>query len=123
MKRLLLITILTLITALSGAAAADADYTQPESLKELLENGTGDYLFLDVRTRGEYDAGHIPGARLIPHYELPGALPEGTEKDDLIIVYCRSGNRSGQGARALKAAGYTNVQDFGGIRRWPYDLE
>lgn len=121
MKRLLLITILTLVTALSGAAAAD--YTQPETLKELLEKETADYLFLDVRTRGEYDAGHIPGARLIPHYELPAALPEGTEKDDLIIVYCRSGNRSGQAARALKAAGYTNVQDFGGIRRWPYELE
>ena len=115
--------ILFVLTAWSGLAAEDADYTKPEMLKELLEKGGEDYLFLDVRTGPEYGAGHIPGAKLIPHYDLPAAIPEGTEKDELIILYCRSGNRSGQAARALKAAGYTNVQDFGGIRRWPYELE
>ena len=123
MRRILLISILFFIAALSGLIAADIDFTQPESLKELLESNAEDYLFLDVRTEPEYDAGHISGAELIPHYALPAALPAGTDKDKLIILYCRSGNRSGQAARALKSAGFTNVQDFGGISRWPYELE
>ncbi len=123
MKRIPLIALITALTVLSGLTAAETDYTQPDALRTLLESEDGNYLFLDVRTGPEYEAGHIPGAKLIPHYELPSALPEGTGKDDLIILYCRSGNRSGQAARALKAAGFSNVQDFGGIYRWPFELE
>ena len=71
MKRILLVTILIALTAVSGLAAADIDYTHPDTLKTLLESEGEDYLFLDVRTGPEYGAGHIPGAKLIPITSSP----------------------------------------------------
>ncbi|MDM8300738.1 rhodanese-like domain-containing protein [Collinsella tanakaei] len=83
-----------------------------------------DYVILDVRTRSEYDSGHIPGAVCLPNEDIgsddPAALPD---KDQLILVYCRSGNRSAQAVRKLAALGYTNVVDFGGINAWPGEIE
>ncbi len=83
-----------------------------------------DYVILDVRTRSEYDSGHIPGAVCLPNEDIgsedPAALPD---KDQLILVYCRSGNRSAQAARKLAALGYTDVVDFGGINAWPGEIE
>ena len=76
-----------------------------------------------VRTKEEYDAGHIAGAILIPNEtittEQPKLLPD---LDAEILVYCRSGNRSAQAANKLLAIGYTNVVDFGGIIDWPYEV-
>ncbi|MDC7232164.1 MAG: rhodanese-like domain-containing protein [Spirochaetales bacterium] len=112
---------MSFITAAS--LSAEANYRNFDELKALLESDADDYLFLDVRTGPEYGAGHIPGAENISYNLLPGALPEGTEKDKTIIVYCRSGNRSGTAKRLLEKAGYTNVHDFGGISRWKGDLE
>ncbi len=119
------ITLLLVVFILGSGVlfAEDADYSKYEDLKNLLESDTDDYLFLDVRTDQEYSGGHIPGALNIPYDELPGALPAGTGKDKTIIVYCRSGNRSGQAARALKRAGYTDIHDFGGIGRWRGELK
>ena len=82
------------------------------------------YVILDVRTQEEYDQGYIPGAIVIPHEEIEEkaqqALPD---KNQLILVYCRSGRRSKIAAEALLRLGYTNIKDFGGILDWPYEVE
>ncbi len=106
----------------SALFAQSENFRDPGQLKMLLQSDRKNYLFLDVRTAGEYAAGHIPGSVNISYERLPAALPKDTPKDMTIIVYCRSGNRSGQAARALKKAGYSNVHDFGAISRWPGDL-
>ena len=82
------------------------------------------YIILDTRTQEEYDQGHIPGAIQISHDEITekaeGVL---TDKDQLILVYCRSGRRSKIAAEALVELGYTNIKEFGGIIDWPYEVE
>lgn len=80
-------------------------------------------IILDVRTREEYDQGHIPGAILIPNTEIEAKaadlLPD---KEQLILVYCRSGRRSKLAAQSLADLGYTNIREFGGILDWPYEV-
>ena len=83
-----------------------------------------DYIILDVRTQEEYDQGHIPGAIQISHEEIAEKAEEVlTDKDQLILVYCRSGRRSKLAAEALVELGYTNIKEFGGIIDWPYEVE
>ena len=83
-----------------------------------------DYIILDTRTREEYDQGHIPGAIQISHDEITEKAEEVlTDKDQLILVYCRSGRRSKIAAEALVELGYTNIKEFGGIIDWPYEVE
>ena len=83
-----------------------------------------DYVILDARTQAEYDQGHIPGAILIPHDTVATAAEDALpDKDQLILVYCRRGNRSKQASQALVDLGYTNVIEFGGINNWPYEVE
>lgn len=78
-----------------------------------------DYLILDVRTEQEYEAAHIPGAICIPNETINGEeIAELPDKDQLILVYCRSGNRSKQAAQKLADQGYTNILEFGGINDW-----
>ena len=93
-----------------------------EEAKKLMDSET-DYVILDVRTREEYDQGHIPGAILIPDTEIEAKaadlLPD---KDQLILVYCRSGRRSKLAAQSLADLGYTNIREFGGILDWPYEV-
>ena len=92
----------------------------PERAKHLLDTET-DYVLLDVRTQQEYDLGHIPGAIVIPN-EVISEQAENKLKDknQLILVYCRSGRRSKEAAQKLCDLGYTNVKEFGGILDWPY---
>jgi rhodanese-related sulfurtransferase len=81
------------------------------------------YVILDTRTREEYDQGHIPGAIQISHDEITEKAEEVlTDKDQLILVYCRSGRRSKIAAEALVELGYTNIKEFGGIIDWPYEV-
>ena len=83
-----------------------------------------DYTILDVRTQEEYDQGHIPGAILIPDYEIEEKAEQVLrDKDQLLLVYCRSGRRSKIAAEALVELGYTNIKEFGGILDWPYEVE
>ena len=83
-----------------------------------------EYIILDVRTREEYDQGHIPGAILIPDNEIMTEAEEVLpDKEQLILVYCRSGRRSKLAAQALAELGYTNIKEFGGILDWPYEVE
>ena len=78
-----------------------------------------DYIVLDVRTEQEYASGHIPGAVNIPNETIAsGAIQQLPEKEQLILVYCRSGNRSKQASEKLVNLGYTNIVEFGGINDW-----
>lgn len=94
-----------------------------ETAKEIMDT-EDDYVILDARTQAEYDEGHIPGAILIPHDTVATAAEDALpDKDQLILVYCRSGNRSKQASQTLVDLGYTNVVEFGGINSWPYEVE
>ena len=94
-----------------------------EEARQIMDTEEG-YIILDVRTQEEYDQGHIPGAIVITHEEI-AEKAEGvlTDKDQLILVYCRSGRRSKIAAEALAELGYTNIKEFGGIIDWPYEVE
>lgn len=94
-----------------------------EKAKTIMDTQTG-YVILDVRTEEEYDEGHIPGAVLIPLAELDyRAEEELTDYDQMILVYCRSGNRSKSASAILESLGYTCIREFGGINTWPYEIE
>ena len=94
-----------------------------EAAKQIMDSEEG-YIILDVRTREEYDEGHIPGAIVIPNTEIEDrAEDELADKDQLILVYCRSGRRSKMAAEILVELGYTNIKEFGGILDWPYEVE
>ena len=94
-----------------------------EEAKQIMDTEEG-YIILDVRTQEEYDESHIPGAILIPHTEIEARAEEVlTDKDQLILVYCRSGRRSKIAAEALLELGYTNIKEFGGIIDWPYETD
>ena len=94
-----------------------------QEAKVIMESSEG-YVILDVRTQEEFDQGHIPGAILIPDTEVAERAEEVlTDKDQLILVYCRSGRRSKLAAEALVELGYTNIKEFGGIIDWPYEVE
>ena len=90
--------------------------------KNIMDNET-DYIILDVRTEEEFIEGHIDGAILIPDYEITEKAEKIlTDKDQLILVYCRSGRRSKLAADSLATMGYTNIKEFGGIIDWPYGV-
>ena len=90
--------------------------------KALMDSESG-YIIIDARTQEEYDEGHITGAILIPEYEIADrAEKELPDKDQLILVYCRSGRRSKIAAEELVKLGYTNVKEFGGIIDWKYEI-
>ena len=94
-----------------------------EEAKQIMDSEEG-YIILDVRTQEEYDEGHIPGATQISHEEIEEKAEDVlTDKDQLILVYCRSGRRSKIAAEALVELGYTNIKEFGGIIDWPYEVE
>ena len=96
--------------------------TQKEA-KDMMD--TQEVIVLDVREQDEFDAGHISGALLLP----VGSITKETaaavipETDSVVLVYCRSGNRSKTASKALADLGYTNVYEFGGINTWPYEVE
>lgn len=81
-----------------------------------------DYLILDVRTPEEYEEAHIPEAVNVPNETIgTEEIPELPDKEQLIFVYCRSGNRSKQASQKLADLGYTNIIEFGGINDWSGD--
>ena len=78
---------------------------------------------VDVRTREEYDGGHIENAVLVPNESIGSEMPEALPyKEATLLIYCRSGRRSKQAAEKLLELGYQNVYDFGGVIDWPYEL-
>ncbi len=94
-----------------------------EEAKEIMDNETK-YLILDVRTKEEFDEGHIPEAVLLPNEEIDEDVSEILpDQEQKILVYCRSGNRSKQASDKLSKLGYSNIIEFGGIVDWPYEIE
>lgn len=89
--------------------------TSPEEAHRLVEAGA---LLIDVRTPGEFSSGHLPNARNIPVQALGGRTGELGPKDSTIVLYCRSGARSGSAKRVLEANGFTDVHDLGAMSRW-----
>ena len=106
----------------SGGGAISYEQINGAEAKALMDKESG-YIIIDARTQSEYDEGHIPGAILIPEYEIAQrAENELPDKNQLILVYCRSGRRSKIAAEELVKLGYTNVKEFGGIIDWEYDI-
>jgi rhodanese-related sulfurtransferase len=103
--------------ASDGDANNTTDYTDPDVIRNLTEDPPENFYLVDVRTPEEYWGGHIPGALNIPLSKIEEEQPT-DNKDALIVVYCRSGNRSGQAKRILESLGYRNVHNFGGIIDW-----
>ncbi len=94
-----------------------------DEAKSLFE-AEGDYIILDVRTAEEYAEGHIPGAINIPNEDIASEqLEDLPDLNQVIYVYCRSGNRSKQAAEKMVDIGYTNVIEFGGIIDWTGEIE
>ena len=105
----------------SDGGSATYEQISGAEAKALMDSESG-YIILDARTQEEYDQGHIPGAIIIPEYEIADrAEKELPDKDQLILVYCRSGRRSKIAAEELVKLGYTNVKEFGGIIDWEYE--
>ena len=125
-----LLTVLLLV-GLTGCGSEKerddtASYQQitAEEAKTMMEE-QADAVILDVREQDEYETGHIPGAVLLPvgtidEDSAAAAIPE---KDSVVLVYCRSGNRSKTASQALADLGYTQIYEFGGIKDWPYEVE
>ena len=90
-----------------------------EEAVAMMEAESG-YLILDVRTAEEFREKHIPGAVNVANETIGSEeIPQLPDKDQLILVYCRSGNRSKQASEKLADLGYTNIVEFGGINDWP----
>ena len=106
----------------SDGGSATYEQISGVEAKALMDSESG-YIIIDARTQEEYDQGHIPRAILIPEYEIADrAEKELPDKNQLILVYCRSGRRSKIAAEELVKLGYTNVKEFGGIIDWEYDI-
>ena len=126
MKRLIL-GIASLLILLTGCGGTEmkTDYKQisQDEAKNMMD--TQEVIVLDVREQDEFDAGHIPRALLLPvgtisELSAAAVIPE---PDSVVLVYCRSGNRSKTASSALAKLGYTNIYEFGGINTWPYEVE
>lgn len=112
----------SIIVAEKGEKAMYEQITAEEA-KKIMDSGE-EHIVLDTREQDEFDEGHIPGAILIPYTEIENKAEEMlTDKDKLILVYCRSGRRSKIAAESLSKLGYTNVKEFGGIIDWTYEIE
>ena len=97
-------------------------YSNMTDIKSIMESNEN-YIIIDVRTFEEYCEGHIPGAINIPNEDIVGVPPEIlADKNQLILIYCRSGNRSKQAAEKLANMGYTNIIEFGGIIDWDGEI-
>ena len=110
---------------LTGGENQVAEYTSitMEDAKQIFQE-KGDYLIVDVRRADEFAEGHIPGAINIANEDILSAEPaELPDKDQVIYVYCRSGNRSKQASAKLAAMGYTNIVECGGILDWTGEVE
>ena len=126
MKRILaLMSAMLLVLTGCGGTTVENTYQQisQEAAKDMMD--TQEVIILDVREQDEFDAGHITSAVLLS----VGTITKDTasavipELDSVVLVYCRSGNRSKTASKTLVDLGYTNVYEFGGINTWPYGVE
>ena len=112
MKKILILLVLLLVGCTTSTYTS---ISQSEAKKMMKEEK--DYIILDVRTKEEYAEGYIEGAINIPLNEIE-STNKLKDKDQIIFVYCRSGNRSKQASEILSNLGYTNVYDIGGLNTW-----
>ena len=120
MKKIIPFLMALLLLAGCGAQSEESTYRQvnAEEAATMMEEESG-YIILDVRTAQEYSEKHIPRAINIPNETIGTEdIPELPDKEQLILVYCRSGNRSKQASEKLVKLGYTNIVEFGGINDW-----
>ena len=127
MKKLIVLALLLILLPACGQAEKKQEEVymniSAREAKEIMDTTDG-YIILDVRTQEEYDESHIPNAILIPDTEIAEKAEEIlTDKDQMLLVYCRSGRRSKLAAETLVELGYTNIREFGGIIDWPYEVE
>ena len=115
-----LLALALVLTGVTNFAPKTTGYRQEAvNIMQTEEN----YVILDVRTAQEFASGHIPGAVLLPNETIGTEdIPLLPDKDQLILVYCRSGNRSKQAAEKLAQLGYTNIVEFGGINSWTGEI-
>ena len=124
---LILMTIFLLTGCLvntAGSVQEVESYHQidQDMAKQMMTRDDG-HVIVDARRQDEYDAGHIPGAILIPNESIEAERPEELpDLDQIILIYCRSGNRSKQAAQKLADMGYTNIYEFGGINTWSGEI-
>ena len=134
MKRIVILLITAFFLQLTGCSPTkgqvmDGDgmvgsYSQisQEEAKQMMKKDDG-HVIVDVRRQDEYDAGHIPGAILIPNESIGTEQPEELpDLEQVILIYCRSGNRSKQAAQKLFEMGYTRIYEFGGIIDWTGEI-
>lgn len=123
MKKVILILILLFFINGCGNSnnSINNEYISPNEVYELI--GKDDTYIIDVRDKDEYDTGHIKGSINIPVGEIDEIYQLVSDKDSLIIVYCKSGARSRVAYSVLKSFGYRNVLDMKGINEWNYELE
>ena len=116
---------LTVLLGLSlFGCSSKANYHQidGQSALDMMNNET-DYIIIDVRTESEYQQGHIKNAINIPNESIDESVSEIlTDKDQLLLVYCRSGNRSKKASEKLAKLGYSNIYEFGGISDFPGEI-
>ena len=119
---LMMLTLLLTGCAMPRASANGYRHISMDEAVRLMAQ-ENNYIILDVRTREEYESGHIPGAICVPNETIfQSDIPELPDKNQLILVYCRSGNRSRQASAKLAMLGYTNIVEFGGIHSWPGEI-
>ena len=133
MKKSIFLFLAAVLLLLPGCAprdqGKDGDVTlngyqqiSQEQAREMMAKDDG-HIVVDVRRQDEYDAGHIPGAILIPNESIGKDRPEElSDLNQIILIYCRSGNRSKQAAQKLCGMGYGNIYEFGGITDWTGEI-
>ena len=112
------------MSCISCGRSGKGEYTRitQEEAAQMMEQDDG-HVIVDVRRQDEYDSGHIPGAILLPNETIADQPPEVLpDREQIILIYCRSGNRSKQAAQKLADMGYTHVYEFGGVNTWSGEL-
>ena len=118
---LLLIQIVAAVLLLSSCGSSYTRISQDEAMQMMQEQT--DYLIVDVRRPDEFAEGHIAGAINVPSDDITDEMPELLpDKDQTLLIYCRSGNRSKEASKKLADIGYTNVYEFGGINTWEGEI-
>ena len=134
MRKILSITVIMMLIFAGCKADTTTQFVDSSSTAETEESGyeqismeeaqrimdtEDNIIILDVRTQQEFDEGHIPNAICVPNETITGeSIPELPDKQQIILVYCRSGRRSKEARRKLSSYGYTNIKEFGGIIDW-----
>ena len=115
-------TVLLGLSLFGCSSKANYHQIDGQSALDMMNNET-DYIIIDVRTESEYQQGHIKNAINIPNESIDESVSEIlTDKDQLLLVYCRSGNRSKQASEKLAKLGYSNIYEFGGISDFPGEI-